>query len=98
MFAFTKSKGSAWAIFNRPGFNTAFSFIIGFGILCIIRPLCKGKECMIEKAPDRKEFESSIYKIKDKCYKFSSEMTDCPATNVIEPFRLRLSKTVAHQI
>ena len=81
------SSGAAWAIFKRPGFNAAFSFVIGFGIICLIRPLCKGKECVIEKAPDRREFESAAYRINGKCYKFSSEMKECPTKNVIEPFR-----------
>ena len=81
---------SAWAIFRRPGFNTAFSFVIGFGIMCLIRPLCKGKECLIEKAPERTEFESAIYQFDGKCYKFSSEMKQCPTKDVIEPFKVTL--------
>lgn len=87
---FSGSKNAVWAIFKRPGFNAAFSFILGFGLLCLARPLCKGKECVIEKAPERAEFESKIYKIDGKCYSFSSEMKMCPASNIIEPFKIKM--------
>lgn len=56
--------------------------------MCLARPLCKGRECVIEKAPKRKEFESAVYKIDGKCYKFTSEMRQCPTKDVIEPFRV----------
>ena len=56
--------------------------------MCLARPLCKGRECVIEKAPKRKEFEEGVYKIDGKCYKFTSEMKQCPTKDVIEPFRV----------
>ena len=88
MLAVGRGGGSISDIFKKPGFNLLFSFLLGFGLVCLARPLCKGRECVIEKAPKRKEFEEGVYKIDGKCYKFSSEMKTCPATDVIEPFRV----------
>jgi hypothetical protein len=68
-------------------FNIFFSFIVGLGIICIIRPRCVGAACNVNKAPEDKDFEKHVYRMGGgKCYEFKTEMTACPASGAIESF------------
>lgn len=69
-------------------FNMFFSFVLGIGLVCIVRPICTGDECNVSKAPSDKDFEKYVYKLSGgKCYEFKSEVTECPASGTIEAFR-----------
>jgi hypothetical protein len=73
---------------NDERFNVFFSFILGVGVICIIRPLCKGNDCNITKAPSDKDFEKYVYKMGGgKCYEFKSNVVECPSSGTIEAFR-----------
>ncbi len=69
-------------------FNVFFSFVLGVGFICIIRPLCSGDECNTTKAPADKDFDKYVYRMgQNKCYEFKSEIVECPASGTIEAFR-----------
>lgn len=38
---------------------------------------CKGRACVIVKAPNPKEITDNYYKFDDKCYKFKTDVTKC---------------------
>jgi hypothetical protein len=76
-------------ILKDPKFRMLFSLLIGVGIVIILlRPVCKGKECVIEKAPSIKDVKGKIFNVMDKCYTFEYESVQCPSNTVdiIEPF------------
>ena len=81
MFEFLKSKQ----------FNIAFSFLIGLGLMALLRPICRGAECMIQKAPPLDEVNKTTYQLGSKCYQFRSVTIDCPKDGVIEAFTVRRS-------
>jgi hypothetical protein len=69
-------------------FNVFFSFILGVGLICMLRPVCSGPECSVNKAPEDKDFEKYAYRMgKGKCYEFKSEIIDCPVSGAVEAFR-----------
>jgi hypothetical protein len=73
---------------NDKRFNMFFSFMLGVGIICIIRPICSGSDCSITKPPTDKEFDKYVYKMSgNKCYEFKSEVIECPNSGTIEAFR-----------
>jgi hypothetical protein len=76
MFEFLKTKG----------FNTVFSFILGLGLVALLKPFCHGAACVIQKAPPVEEVSKTTYQLGSKCYQFKSEPVDCPADGVIESF------------
>lgn len=80
MFEFLKSKT----------FNIAFSFIIGLGIMAVLRPICHGNTCLIEKAPPLHEVETSTYQLGSKCYQFRSTPIECPTSGFVEPFYVKI--------
>jgi hypothetical protein len=81
MFEFLKSKT----------FNTLFSFILGLGLMSLLRPLCHGPECIVQKAPPVDEVNKTTYQLGSKCYQFRSAPVDCPKEGVIEPFSVRVA-------
>lgn len=68
-------------------FAILFSFIIGFGIVAVAYPVCKGDDCFVKKAPSVSEMKTSTFRIGAKCYQFRSKVQECPASGVIEAFQ-----------
>lgn len=75
-------------------FNIFFSFVLGLGLVCMFRPLCKDGECQVLKPPTDKDFEKYVYKLARKCYEFKSEVIECPASGAVEAFRQCSEETV----
>ena len=71
-------------------------FMIGFGIIAIAYPVCKGDECFIKKAPSVNEMKDSTFRIGNKCYQFKPEIVECPATGAIESFQSAAEKAWIH--
>jgi hypothetical protein len=69
-------------------FSLMFSFIIGFSIVVLVIPACKGDECYIKKAPSADEMKKTTYRIGKKCYQFRSNVLQCPSKGAIESFVL----------
>jgi len=69
-------------------FNAIFSLLVGIGIVCIIHPVCAGKDCEpIKKPPSEKDFDKYAYRMGNNvCYEFKTEVVDCPASGCIEAF------------
>jgi hypothetical protein len=74
-------------ILNDYRFNILFSFMLGVGIICILKPMCDGAECTINKPPQEKDFDKFVYRIGAKCFEFKSEIVECPTSGTIEAFQ-----------
>lgn len=68
-------------------FNYFFSLVLGIGLICVIRPMCSGKECTTIKPPAEKDFDRYVYRLAEKCYEFKTKVISCPATGAIEAFQ-----------
>ncbi len=79
MFEFLKTKE----------FSMVFSFVVGLGLMALLRPICQGKDCLIQKAPSVDEVNKTTYQLGSKCYQFRSQPVDCPKEGVIEAFQQR---------
>ena len=64
------------------------SFMLGLAIVVVAAPICRGKDCMIVKAPPLHEVNHTIYHIASKCYMFEAVPMDCPENGVIEAFQV----------
>ena len=67
-------------------FSMIASFILGLGLMALLKPECKGAECKIVKAPPLDEVTTSTYQLGAKCYQFRTQPIDCPKDSIIEPF------------
>jgi len=69
-------------------FNTFFSFVLGIGLICILRPQCSGTDCNVNKAPAEKDFDKYVYRMgSNACYEFKTEIIKCPPSGAIEAFQ-----------
>ena len=68
-------------------FDNVFSFILALGCMALLKPICTGKECQIQKAPPLDEIKGTTYQIGSKCYQFEVQHKECPETGAIEPFQ-----------
>ena len=78
MFEFLKSEG----------FKLVGSLILGIGLVAVFKPVCKGDNCIKQKAPFVDEIVKSTYQLGQKCYQFKTHTMVCPEKGVIEPFRI----------
>ncbi len=53
------------------------SMIWGFGLACIFRKVCVGRNCIVYKAPSPDLMTNNIYLHNSKCYKYDVETTQC---------------------
>jgi hypothetical protein len=53
------------------------SVILGFGLATLFRTVCKGKNCLLFKAPPMDEIQDKVFKQQDKCYKFTPVTKKC---------------------
>jgi len=62
------------------------SIILGLGLATLFRKVCKGRNCMVFKAPPLKDIETSTYKQNGKCYQFTYETVTCDTKKSIIDF------------
>ena len=62
------------------------SIILGLGLATLFRKVCKGRNCMVFKAPNMKEVEKNTYKKDDKCYQFKYESVECDTKKSVIEF------------
>ena len=64
-------------IFKDDTTKIILGLLWGFGLACIFRSACNGRNCIIYKAPKPQDVENSIYGYNEKCYKYESITTEC---------------------
>lgn len=67
-----------WHYMENPWLAAFVSFLIGFGIAAIFRPLCKGSDCLVLHGPPVKDVINKVYQMGEKCVEFTTETMDCP--------------------
>ena len=53
------------------------SIILGFGLACLFRKVCKDRNCIVYHAPSIEDIKKSIFLFNKKCYKYNQEITTC---------------------
>lgn len=53
------------------------SVVWGLGLATLFRKVCKGRNCIVIKAPDPEKIKNNIYNFENKCYKFYPEIASC---------------------
>jgi hypothetical protein len=71
---------------KSPVSGMVISFMFGIALVMVMAPICRGRDCIIVKAPPIHEVKDSVYQIGTKCYKFDTVALDCPASGVVESF------------
>lgn len=78
-----------WDLLKSKKFNFVFSFLLGLGLAAILRPVCKGDQCLLMKAPPVHEVQKTTYQLGSKCFQFGLENRDCPTKGkIVEAFTI----------
>lgn len=64
-------------VIHNKVFSVIFSILLGLSLASFFRYSCKGKSCLVYKAPNPKDITPNIYKFDDTCYKFNTDVTKC---------------------
>jgi hypothetical protein len=72
-------------ILKVPGLAALISLVLGFGIACMFRPLCKGPECIILRGPPVADIRGSVYQFGSRCVEFNAKAVECPAKGSTVP-------------
>ena len=59
------------------------SIIWGFGLACLFRRVCKGKNCIIIKGPNPKDLKGKIFKFNNNCFTYDTYNVSCKKKNNI---------------
>jgi hypothetical protein len=55
----------------------------GLGLACLFRKVCRGRNCIIYKAPDIKDIKDNIYNFNDSCYQYNIVNSECSADALV---------------
>ena len=58
------------------------SIIWGLGLAAIFRKVCKGRGCILIKAPDPNVVKENIYRFDKKCYKYKPYTVKCTGNTI----------------
>lgn len=62
------------------------SIIWGLGLSCLFRRVCKGRNCIIYRAPNPMYIKGNVYKHNKKCYNYKTENVNCKDyKNIVQP-------------
>jgi|TARA_B100001540_G_C15707550_1_gene596919 hypothetical protein len=53
------------------------SILLGLGLATLFRKVCKKRSCLVFKGAPLRKIKNQIFKYKNKCYKFTPEITKC---------------------
>tara|TARA_Y100000591_G_C21249023_1_gene412742 strand:- start:143 stop:379 length:237 start_codon:yes stop_codon:yes gene_type:complete len=53
------------------------AILLGIGLASLFRKACKGKNCLIFRAPEHVDLISGTFKYDKKCYKFKEKSVPC---------------------
>lgn len=79
---------------ENPTIAATLSFLIGFGIAAMFRPICNGSssECIVVHGPPVKDVINKVYQMGEKCVEFTTEVVKCPtgadAANVVRTVQM----------
>ena len=62
------------------------SIVLGVGLSCMFRRVCKERNCLVYRAPSLDKIEGKIYKYNNKCYSFSPNAQSCDSNKKIVEF------------
>lgn len=62
-----------------------FSIIWGLGLASLFRRVCKGRNCIIYRAPSPEYIKGKTFGFNNKCYNYEPRMVKCEGQNIVPP-------------
>jgi hypothetical protein len=64
-------------LMKNDGMAIFISVLLGLGLASFFRQACKGDGCIVVKGPSIKEISNKVYKIDERCYKYTPHASLC---------------------
>ena len=64
-------------ILKSPDVKIIFSVIWGLGLASLFRKVCKGRNCIIYRAPSIDDIYGKTFSFNNKCYNYTSRLVNC---------------------
>jgi hypothetical protein len=58
------------------------SILWGLGLSCMFRQACKGRGCIVMRAPNPNDMINDVYSFNNSCYKYSIQNTKCSGNDI----------------
>ncbi len=83
-----------WVLMEDPVVAGFVSFMIGFGLAAMFRPMCRGADCVVIQGPPVRDVIDKVYQMGESCVEFTTEVITCPkdATDIIKTVTVVASK------
>jgi hypothetical protein len=60
-----------------PYFGLVLSALLGFGVAALLRPVCRGDACTLERAPPVSATRNKVFQYGDRCVEFKARPVPC---------------------
>ena len=80
---------------HKESFRIFANFVVGVAAMVVLKPVCKGADCIRQRAPSPEQVKNTTYQIGSKCYQFTPTAVECPAAGAppaVEPFQAQPSR------
>ena len=57
------------------------SVLWGFALSCLFKKVCKGRSCIVLRAPEKKDIQGKIYEHNGSCYRYMPKKSNCHKKN-----------------
>lgn len=71
-------------IMQLKGISTIISLLLGFGLAAILRPVCKGPDCVVVRGPAVSDIRNAVYQFGTKCVEFKTKPMECPKSDTVK--------------
>ena len=67
-----------------------FSIIWGLGLASLFRRVCKGRRCIVYRAPSPEMIRGKTFSFDKKCYNYVPRLVKCQGKNIVPPEEFKL--------
>lgn len=62
-----------------------FSILWGLGLASLFKKVCKGRNCIVYRAPSPNKIKGKTFLFDNKCYNYIPRPVKCKGNNIIKP-------------
>ena len=64
-------------VLKNPASRIILAVVWGLGLATLFRKACKGRNCIILRAPHLEELKGKTYRFEGKCYQYTPQSIEC---------------------
>lgn len=77
--------GIGMFLLKTPTSRIVLAVLWGLGLATLFRKACKGRNCMIFRAPHLEDVKDKTFRFEGKCYQYSPRTVECKKEEALTP-------------